>query len=766
METKQITLRSKTVKCPYCGEYYSVTYKQCPFCDGKEREKREERRKARREQERASKKETGLLAALFGSPAEKTPAPKTQQKPKKKTGEEPEQKGPAQPEKRPERKKPPQEHKSQTKTERKPERSKAAQERKKQRERKKRTPQREKTKVPVAVQTEPQQKDGPVFDTMTVPDTFRFFDDFETEKPIPEEESTFAPDPISEEPPQVVLEPTQRLPRDIPVFVPEMPPETPLSPDLSGSGEVPPEDPAERSRWEFLQNFTAPEAGQETGGEATGTEPTGMTVDSTPEADSMPSEETLPPEEDLDTLLAEVKDMLAHSPVPKLGAVQTSQAAAAQEDGNQPAEVPQAQPEEVQPAAAPAASQEEWTPDQMATAQPEEEPTRVIPTATVTAAEEAVALSEEDSPFIEDVSNPFRDPALAEISTEEPAQGPESEESVPPQPEKPRAESYEDLFQDSQSAPEAASGEPVRRERSHRKRKGSKADKRARADRRAKGEAPEKGESRSVPQEQGEQSDGTEDLEPESVWTRKEQPAQAEAKPHAAAQRKKRKNQGGRIVWIIVSLAIIVTAIFILVKYVKPIFQSGLLSGSQTQQEEGAQSQGDFEDTAENIALDQSDLSFTEAGATITLNPIFSPEGSQAHLTWTSSDANVAMVDGNGLVTTVAPGAATITAAMANGQRAECAIRCNWNPSGEGGAETAQANGPALNLSDITLESKGKTQKLEVTGAVGTVTWSSSKTDVATVASDGTITAVEKGSTAVTAEVDGQTLTCKVRCIW
>lgn len=33
METKKITLRSQTVKCPHCGEYYSVTYKYCPFCD-------------------------------------------------------------------------------------------------------------------------------------------------------------------------------------------------------------------------------------------------------------------------------------------------------------------------------------------------------------------------------------------------------------------------------------------------------------------------------------------------------------------------------------------------------------------------------------------------------------------------------------------------------------------------------------------------------------------------------------------------------------
>ena len=47
METKQITLRSQTVQCPHCGEYYSVTYKYCPFCDVGRQE--EERRMAERQ---------------------------------------------------------------------------------------------------------------------------------------------------------------------------------------------------------------------------------------------------------------------------------------------------------------------------------------------------------------------------------------------------------------------------------------------------------------------------------------------------------------------------------------------------------------------------------------------------------------------------------------------------------------------------------------------------------------------------------------------
>ena len=59
MESKQMTLRSQTVKCPHCGEYYSVTYKYCPFCDAGR--KAEERKKAARKQQAAS-----LFTGLFG----------------------------------------------------------------------------------------------------------------------------------------------------------------------------------------------------------------------------------------------------------------------------------------------------------------------------------------------------------------------------------------------------------------------------------------------------------------------------------------------------------------------------------------------------------------------------------------------------------------------------------------------------------------------------------------------------------------------------
>lgn len=72
METKKITLRSQTVQCPHCGEYYSVTYKYCPFCDVGRQE--EEKRLAEKK-----KKKQAFFGNLFGSaePEKKKACPKS-----------------------------------------------------------------------------------------------------------------------------------------------------------------------------------------------------------------------------------------------------------------------------------------------------------------------------------------------------------------------------------------------------------------------------------------------------------------------------------------------------------------------------------------------------------------------------------------------------------------------------------------------------------------------------------------------------------------
>lgn len=73
-----------------------------------------------------------------------------------------------------------------------------------------------------------------------------------------------------------------------------------------------------------------------------------------------------------------------------------------------------------------------------------------------------------------------------------------------------------------------------------------------------------------------------------------------------------------------------------------------------------------------------------------------------------------------------------------------------------------------LNKSDFTLKSAGATYKLKaaVTGAETAITWSSNDENVATVAEDGTVTAVAPGSATITAACGELTAQCIVRCDW
>lgn len=107
------------------------------------------------------------------------------------------------------------------------------------------------------------------------------------------------------------------------------------------------------------------------------------------------------------------------------------------------------------------------------------------------------------------------------------------------------------------------------------------------------------------------------------------------------AARKKKKKQGMNPVLLIVSLIIVVAAVFIVVRTVVPAFQTGIFSSQQA---------------AEGLTLDRETLDLAEAGTTMTLVPTFSPEGSTGTVTWSSSDEAVATVDGQGMVTAVAPG--------------------------------------------------------------------------------------------------------------
>lgn len=125
-------------------------------------------------------------------------------------------------------------------------------------------------------------------------------------------------------------------------------------------------------------------------------------------------------------------------------------------------------------------------------------------------------------------------------------------------------------------------------------------------------------------------------------------------------------------------------------------------------------------------------------------------EGTKSTISWSSSNNKVAKVTSSGKVTAVASGTATVTASV-NGKKI-----------------TSQINVVDINIKNVIMEVggfAGYTEYLEVKNAPGKVSWSSSNKAVATVASDGTVSAKGPGQATITATVDGVKLTSKIKVL-
>lgn len=668
METKRMTLKSQTVQCPHCGEYYSVTYSHCPFCSAGRREA---------EAEKAAK--GGLFSRLGGGEKKKRPEPHEGRRPEHRSER------PARPE-RPAREEPPEERRKRPAPAAEPARRSGhhAGQRKKtsemtpeeraanRAEREARAAERKRERDRLAREAalratmEPAKSAAPtpVYEEVTVPETFGYT--METE----------------------------------PVVVPSQP-VAPIQ-QTAPAGQEPPADPVERSRWDFVQELknapVPPVAPVEPIADITVEAAVGPAeaapaapVQTTPVPPAAPARQagpaqpatgTVESEEDLDALLREIRGMLSDSPVPTLTADQLKK-----------------------PVAPPAE----------AVVTPVVPPIDQTETTVATAVEEELveaAVAEGPAPVQEPA--PAVPPQAEEVPAAAPMQGgawqapgeePSSEAVVPTEgpaeptaaPEKPHAASYEDV----------------------------------------------------VPEDATIVLPTVEEIPAPAPRAERPEPV-----PHAEQHprpKKKQQKSGRPSILAIVSLLIILAAIVIVVRYVVPTFQNGLFSGIFSQSDTVA---------PESVALDQAELSLTESGATAQLTAVFAPDGSGGTVTWTTSDESVATVDENGLVTAVAPGTATVTATVGESLSATCTVTCAWS------TEPPAPTGPTLSATQITLDGEGKTSQLQVTGTESAVTWSSDHTDIATVGTDGTVTAVTKGSATITAKVDGQELTCSVTCLW
>ena len=162
---------------------------------------------------------------------------------------------------------------------------------------------------------------------------------------------------------------------------------------------------------------------------------------------------------------------------------------------------------------------------------------------------------------------------------------------------------------------------------------------------------------------------------------------------------------------------------------------------------DGDQDGGDI--VTQPLSLSQSAISIP-AGETARITA----EGGSGEIVWTSSNEEIAVVS-DGSVTGIAGGTVTITATCG-----EESVTCTVTVTGDPWVSPVELS---LNYTDFTLREGDPPVKMKVNGTDSPVVWTSSNTNVATVDENGVVRRVGKGNATITAEVDGQKLTCIVR---
>jgi len=145
------------------------------------------------------------------------------------------------------------------------------------------------------------------------------------------------------------------------------------------------------------------------------------------------------------------------------------------------------------------------------------------------------------------------------------------------------------------------------------------------------------------------------------------------------------------------------------------------------------------------VKLNLKSATLASEGGTVSLAAVVSPaNATDKRIAWKSSNASVARVDANGVVTAFAAGRATVTATSANGKKASVAI-----------AVIRAVTGLKLSAADLTLKyGQSVAIKAEATPANAgdkRIAWTSSDRKVAVVSDTGVITARGAGSCVVTA---------------
>ena len=147
--------------------------------------------------------------------------------------------------------------------------------------------------------------------------------------------------------------------------------------------------------------------------------------------------------------------------------------------------------------------------------------------------------------------------------------------------------------------------------------------------------------------------------------------------------------------------------------------------------------------TPKHVILSAGGTVVMTVGETLQLASAVEPADAAQEVTWSTSKASVAQV-GNGLVTALGEGKATITARAVNGKKAKLKVKV---------VDPYKPDGISLNYSGTVTLRVGQTLKLEAAivpvTAQSALTWTSSKDRVAAVDANGNVTALSKGKATI-----------------
>lgn len=156
-------------------------------------------------------------------------------------------------------------------------------------------------------------------------------------------------------------------------------------------------------------------------------------------------------------------------------------------------------------------------------------------------------------------------------------------------------------------------------------------------------------------------------------------------------------------------------------------------------------------------------LGMVEGDTYVAIAAVRPGDATNQNVSWMTSDPLVATVK-NGTIKAVSAGSCTLTITSdAGGRTASCTI------SVQGYVPPVDVTGVTLDKTSLTMTSLGQSVKLIATvspddATTKDVRWSSSKPEVASVATDGTVTAVSPGKAVITVRTvdQGKTASCQV----